>query len=124
MVSNAMRAARKAVESRYTGLCEVVERQHVRDDRTKVTSLKDVIVLSNCPCRLSYSSKKAANQTDTAASIDQTITLFTAPELTIKPGSKVIVTQNGVTVEYKSSGVPAVYETHQEIMLALFDRWA
>jgi len=123
-LDNAMIAARRAIESRYTGLCTVIERQQVKDERTKVTSLKDVTVLSNCPCRLSYSSKKAVNQTDTAASIDQTIVLFTAPEIAIKAGSKVIVTQNGATVEYKASGVPAVYETHQEVMLELFKEWA
>jgi hypothetical protein len=81
--------------------------------------LKDIAVLSNQPCRLSYSSSGTANQTDTVSNIEQTIKLFIAPEIKIAPGSKLRITQNGVTTDYISSGVPAVYETHQEVSLEL-----
>lgn len=46
------------------------------------------------------------------------------PDVVIKAGSKIIVTQHGRTTEYSNSGVPAVYPTHQEIMLTLFNGWA
>ena len=58
-------------------------------------------------------------QTGTAATISQGVKLFVSSDITIKPGSMLTVTQNGVTTEYTSSGVPAVYPTHQEIMLEL-----
>lgn len=116
---DAWKQARKAVESRYRGLCDILEKRKVKDEVTKATILKDIAVLSNKPCRLSYSSSGTANQTDTVSNIEQTIKLFIAPEIKIAPGSKLRITQNGITTDYISSGVPAVYETHQEVSLEL-----
>lgn len=116
---DAWKQARKAVESRYRGLCDILEKRKVKDEITKATVLRDTVVLSNQPCRLSYSSSGTANQTDTVSNIEQTIKLFIAPEIKITPGSKCRITQNGVTTDYISSGVPALYETHQEISLEL-----
>jgi hypothetical protein len=47
-----------------------------------------------------------------------------APEIHVKPGSKLTITQNGVTTEYKNSGEPALFDTHQEIILELFKGWS
>ena len=116
---DAWKQARKAVESRYKRLCDILEKRKVKDEVTKATVLKDITVLSNQPCRLSYSSSGTANQTDTVSNIEQTIKLFIAPEIKIAPGSKLRITQNGVTTDYISSGVPALYETHQEVSLEL-----
>ncbi len=116
---DAWKQARKAIESRYKGFCDILEKRKVKDEVTKATVLKDIAVLSNQPCRLSYSSSGTANQTDTVSNIEQTIKLFIAPEIKIVPGSKLRITQNGVTTDYISSGVPALYETHQEISLEL-----
>ena len=116
---DAWKQTRKAIESRYKGLCDILEKRKVKDEVTKATVLKDIAVLSNQPCRLSYSSSGTANQTDTVSNIEQTIKLFIAPEIKIAPGSKLRITQNGVTTDYISSGVPAVYETHQEVSLEL-----
>ena len=52
------------------------------------------------------------------------IELFISPDITIKPNSKIIVTQAGVTTDYTYSGVPAVYDTHQQIILEFFTEWA
>ena len=114
-----MIVARKAIESRYKGLCTILEKKKVKDETTKATVLKDMVVLGNQPCRLSYSSSGAANQTDTVSNIEQAIKLFIAPEIKIAPGSKLRIIQNDVTTDYISSGVPAVYETHQEVCLEL-----
>ena len=116
---DAWKQARKAIESRYKGFCDILEKRKVKDEVTKATVLKDIAVLSNQPCRLSYSSSGTANQTDTVSNIEQTIKLFIAPEIKIAPGSKLRITQNGITTDYISSGVPAVYETHQEVSLEL-----
>lgn len=116
---DAWKQARKAVESRYRGLCDILEKRKVKDEVTKATVLRDTVVLGNQPCRLSYSSSGTANQTDTVSNIEQTIKLFIAPEIKIVPGSKLRITQNGITTDYISSGVPAVYETHQEVSLEL-----
>lgn len=61
---------------------------------------------------------------DPVATVSQSVKLFISPDVVIKAGSKIIVTQHGRTTEYSNSGVPAVYPTHQEIMLTLFEGWA
>lgn len=117
-------AVRKAIESRYTGSCTVYEYQSVKDPITKITSQQEVDVLTNQPCKLSFKNITSASSTDGAANITQLVKLFIAPEVTIKPGSKITVTQNGVTTDYESSGKPALYTHHQEIILELFKGFA
>lgn len=117
-------ALRRAVESQYIGLCTVAEYGPVKNPITKITRHVESNVLNNEPCRLSYKNIAQANPTGTGTVLIQVIKLFMAPELKIKPGSKIIVTQNGETTEYKNSGKPAIYSSHQEIILELFDGWA
>ncbi len=116
--------ARKAIERMYTGTCTVTERQKVKSGTSKLVTYADSVVLEGQPCRLAFKQSNPAQQTESAASIAQVIKLFLAPEVTVRPGSKVTVAQDGVTADYKCSGVPAVYPTHQEIVLELFERWA
>lgn len=121
----AQKAARKAIESTYSGVCTVIERRDVRDERTKITRKnEEVPVVENQPCKLSFEKLNAVVQTDTAAKLTQGTKLFIAPEIKIKPGSKIIVEQNGTTTEYSASGEPAVYFSHCEYMLELFKGWA
>lgn len=121
----AQKAARKAIESTYSGVCTVIERRDVRDERTKITRKnEEVPVVENQPCKLSFEKLNAVVQTDTAAKLTQGTKLFIAPEIKIKPGSKIIVEQNGTATEYSASGEPAVYFSHSEYMLELFKGWA
>lgn len=120
---NAREAARMAIESTYEGICSIVEYGDILDEKTKITSQGEVTVLEDQPCRLSFETISAASQTDTAANVSQKTKLFLCPDVTVKSGSKIIVTQNGVTTEYSASGEPAVYFSHQEIMLELFRGW-
>lgn len=117
-------AARKAQESLYNGFCTITEHQKITDVRSKLTSFEDVVVLENQPCRLSFSTNTTTNQTKSAADVNQTTKLFISPDITVKPNSKLTITQAGTTTDYTYSGVPAVYDTHQEIILELFERWA
>lgn len=120
---NQMVKARKAIESLYKGTCTVTEYQEYTKPNKSVGH-QEVVVLENQPCRLSFSSSPNTHQTETAAQLVQTIKIFLAPEIRVQAGSKLTVTQNSVTTEYKSSGEPALYQTHQEIMLELFKGWA
>lgn len=121
----AQKAARKAIESTYMGVCTILECRDVRDEKTKITRKnEEVPVVKNQPCKLSFEKLNAVVQTETAATQTQSTKLFIAPEIAVKPGSKIIVEQNGVTTEYSASGVPAVYLSHAEIMLELFKGWA
>lgn len=120
----AKKTARKAIESTYSGSCTIKERRDTKDEVTKISRKTEVSVVEGQPCRLSFEKIAATVQTDTAAAVSQGIKLFLAPEITVNPGSKIVVTQAGITAEYQLSGVPAVYESHQEIMLELFRGWA
>ena len=120
----AMVRARKAIESTYSGVCTVIERRDVRNEETKITRKSEVVVIENQPCRLSFEKLNSVVQTETAAKLTQGTKLFIAPEIKIKPGSKIIVEQNGTATEYSASGEPAVYFSHQEIILELFKGWA
>ena len=121
----AQKAARKAIESTYSGVCTIIERRDVRDEKTKITRKnEEVPVVENQPCKLSFEKLNAVVQTGTAAKQTQGTKLFIAPEIKVKPGSKIVVEQNGVTTAYSASGVPAVYLSHAEIMLELFEGWA
>lgn len=113
---------RRAIESLYSGKCTIVQvGQEVIDPITKVTSFEDVTLCENEPCRLSYQSKGNANITDTVTVVNQTIKLFIRPELVVLAGARVVITQNGKTRAYKSSGESAVYSNHQEIVLEIED---
>ena len=112
---------RKAIESLYKGLCTIRQYDSVFDPITKRTSFAEVVSYVNVPCRLSHKSKVSAKPSDTVSTVAQTIVLFIAPELVVRAGAKVEVTQNGVTKIYKASGESAVYTNHQEIVLEIED---
>ena len=117
-------AARKAIEATYFGTLTVTEMKKGMDAKTKLTKAEPVVTLENQPCKLSFEALKSAVQTDSAANIAQVTKLFVSPDVSIRAGSKITVTQDGVTTDYTRSGVPAVYPTHQEIVLELFKEYA
>lgn len=123
-IQAAQEAARKAIESTYQGTMTVTEHRKMKNERTKLTTYEDVTVLENQPCKLSFERLQAAVQGESAVAVRQVTKLFLSPEITVKAGSRITVTQDGVTTNYTSSGIPAVYATHQEIFLELFERWA
>ena len=54
----------------------------------------------------------------------QSVVLYIDPSVDIPEGSKITVTQNGMTRDYERSGKSAVYSCHQEVPLELFKEWA
>ena len=123
-IQKARQAAKKVIESmHYDGICTVTEHKKVTDDNTKITGYQDVVVLENQPCHLVFKTVNSAAQTESAAAVEQTTDLLISPDIIIRPGSKITVTQEGVTTDYTYSGVPAVYATHQQIVLELFKEW-
>lgn len=105
----------------WTGKCTIYEFEDVIDPVTHQTTQKEVPVLINEPCRLSYNREQSTNIQSGAAVVSQSITLFIRPDLVISPGSVIEITQHGVTEKYKGSGQPAVYCNHQEIILELYE---
>ncbi|MCJ0382328.1 hypothetical protein JY782_18800, partial [Clostridioides difficile] len=106
---------RKAIEMLYRDKCTIVEYQPIKDPVTKRTNNKEVIVLENQPCKLSYKNIVSATE-GKLAKLEQTIKLFISPDIEIKAGSKLIINDK----EYVRSGESAIYPNHQEIILELF----
>ena len=114
---------RGAVESLYEGRMTVFEYLPTKDEETGITSHSEVEVMTNIPCRLSYSDDTAAAESNAVTENVQKIKVFFAPGIYIKPGSKLLIQQHGAIAEYKSSGAPKVYSSHTEVNLEYFDRW-
>ncbi|OOM82324.1 hypothetical protein CLPUN_03250 [Clostridium puniceum] len=125
-LESARKQHRKAIESMYEHICTVFEYQKVKDPVTKLTKSEEVPVLKEQSCKLSYSTVKNATETEKASALQQVVKLFIAPEIVIKEGSKLVVTdtRTNKTQSYKNSGVPAIFSSHQEIVLELFKGWA
>lgn len=119
-----MNLHRKVIELMYEDTLTVTEYVKRKNEKTKLMESEEIVVLEGQPCKLSYEQVTQVSQSD-VASISQVIKVFLAPEVEIKEGSKLTVTTKaGITKEYKQSGIPAIYPTHQEIVLEAFERWA
>ncbi len=111
--------ARAAIESEYRGVCDVTVFSQTKDNETEITRVAEEVVLRDMPCRLSFEGLKSAEQTETAARVSQRAKLFISPEIRIPSGSRITVRQDGSEREFAMSGIPAIYPTHQEVMLRL-----
>ncbi len=107
---------RSAIEWLYKGKCSIFHKEEVFDPITKRTTFKDVSICENEPCRLSQATK-VGEQGDNVAEAEKIIKLFIRPEIEIASGAKATVTQNGRTETFETSGIPAVYSSHQEVEL-------
>lgn len=118
-----MELARKAIESTYKGLCTIYEYVEIGDPDTgeTIVSPEPVPIHENKPCKLSKKTISAADGGEVANTIKYEPVLFINPDIEIKAGSNIVVTQHGVTREYIRSGEPFVYDTHQEIVLQRID---
>lgn len=136
MVMNLFNPLKAAVESLYSGTCTVTATTPTFDEITKQTTNTETTLFADQPCRLSFISAPPSDKlvsfshnlihsdTPRAHFANQQIKLFIDPSLDIPPGSKISVTQNGLTQYFKSSGVPAVYSSHQELELVRLDEFA
>lgn len=84
----------------------------------EVTKYEDV------PCKLSHKTINATSPTGAGAILTKEIKLSLGNEYDIPAGSKIIVTQNGITEAYTRSGKAAMFRVHQEIPLELFRGYA
>lgn len=115
---------KKAIEQLYEDVCTVYEYQSVKNEKTKLTEKKEVVVLEHLLCKISFENTAATVDKQVAAEQEVSVKLFLSPDINIKTGSKIVVTHNGETTVYSNSGVSARFFTHQEIELKLFERWA
>ena len=113
-----------AVQSIWKGRAAITVLEGVLNPANGRTEPTPRTLAEGVPCRLSYTTVKATEPSEGGAVAAQAVTLYTGPNLDIPEGSRVTVTQNGVTRDYERSGTPAVYTAHQEVPLQLFRGWA
>lgn len=111
--------AREAIETLYEDTCTITAYMPETDE-DGITSTAESVICEEEPCRVSFTSLQ--NTSDTMApEQSQEVTLFLSPDLTVPPGCRIDVTRYGAVFTYKSSGIPAVYPTHQEIRLESYE---
>lgn len=118
---NYITAARKAIESQYDAKCDIIEYGNVLVGN--ITKNQEKIKEHDVPCKISFEDIYSNTETDTENKIVQKVKLFIKPELIINPGSKIVVVRKNRIIPYKNSGEPAVYDTHQEIILEPWKGW-
>lgn len=128
MLQNAINAARvkakKALALLYEDACTIYANMPVLDEATGITEYQETALHENVLCRISFGSAAAEAADEAAPEVQQTITLFLAPEVDVPAGCKISVCREGQVTDYCRSGEPSVYKTHQEIKLELFERYA
>lgn len=123
MLEQARAVHRQAIEMMYEGTCTIYEKKGITDPKTKITSQREIPVSEEISCNLSFSKVPPVEKQAEGYKQAQAVKLFLPPEINVKPGSKIVVTQNNVTEVYKMSSLAAVYASHQEIMLDAWDGW-
>lgn len=113
-----------AVHSLWDGKATITVREGVLNEANGRTEPVERVLLEAEPCRISHTTIKTTEPSEEAAVVVQAVTLYIDPSVDIPEGSKITVTQKGVTRDYERSGTPAVYTAHQEVPLELFRGWA
>jgi hypothetical protein len=113
-----------ALEKLWTDKCTVYIYEKTLNENTKRTEFQESALLQNQPCRVSYKTLNSVATRDFAPEIAMQVKLFISNAVTIPAGSKISVTRGDMVMTYKNSGKAAVYSTHQEIPLELFEEWA
>ena len=117
-------AYKKAIQSLWRGRATVTVLDGVLNPANGRTEPQERVTVTDAPCHISHDTVKSTEPNEEAAQVAQSVTLYIDPSVDIPEGSKITVTQNGVTRDYERSGRPAVYSCHQEIPLELFKGWA
>ncbi|WHX37408.1 ABC transporter ATP-binding protein [Paenibacillus polymyxa] len=108
---------RRLLEMTYTGVCRVEGQITYKDPVTGTERPRKGVIFDNQPCALSQASLPSAAQTDTNNDVAYDGKLFIAPDIVIPSGSRIFVTQDGMSYEFQQSGEPFIYPTHQEIKM-------
>ena len=105
------------LEILYTDRCDIYNWESVKDPTTKVTEHKKYLRYENIPCRISFKSITSVNQSTYEPILTQVVKLFLSKDIEVNAGSEIVVYRSGKVFQYKCSGMPAKYSSHQEIIL-------
>ena len=112
----------------WTDCCDIWVRESVVDPETGRSVFQERRLYGDLPCRVSFrlSFETVSGVRDVgeaAVSAGQAVKLFLAPEIVVPPGSKIVVRRRGQEMVFARTGVPAVFEGHQEVRMERFERW-
>ena len=114
---------RQSIEGLYDSFCTIYRYEKKVDEATHETVTVPVLLVDEpVPCRVDISTSDMPPATYSGAepgAMQQVITLFLKPEITIPPGCFIEVTGPNGPNTYEASGKPAVYTHHQEVRLRL-----
>lgn len=113
---------KKFADIMYTDVCNVYNQQKIKVNNK--TKFENVLVIENEPCRLSYDNPKIAVQTESSTNLSNNVKLFISPDIEVVEGSRIEVVREGKPYQFKCSGMPSMYPTHQEIKLELSEVYA
>mgnify|MGYP005957039817 CR=1 FL=1 len=85
-------AQRKALERLWKDRCTVYHRVKVKDPISKLTDSKEMPLLQDQPCKLSFETLTSTNG-DEVATAQQVVKLFLSPDVKVPAGCKIIVTR-------------------------------
>lgn len=114
----------KLLRRLWTDTCTVTNMQEVEDENDHSTSTKEVTVLKDEPCKLSFQTLSTTAKDGVKAELVQKAKLFLTNEVEIKAGSSITVKRGKRVFEYSSSGLPAIFSSHQEIVLEPKERYS
>lgn len=122
MVSN---AHRKALERLWKDRCTVYIQAENTDPSTHLTVFEETPLFEDQPCKLSFETLSATSG-DEIPMVTQSAKLILAPEQEVPPGSRIVVKrfQPKQDFEFARSGIPGVFNDHQEILLEPFTGYA
>lgn len=107
---------RGTLERHYVARADVLEERLVENPLNGLSRPKWVTVLTGVPCRISHLSGDVSGA-DPLPEAGQRVKLFVAPDVEIRPGSRVQVLDDGGGTVYRYAGHAASYDSDQEIVL-------
>jgi len=107
----------------WTDRCDVYVSEQTTQSDTGRTVMQERRLHQDILCRVSFRRGIEAmgvvrDVQGAAMESVQVVRLFLTPDIEIPPGSRVIVRRgNGQTLHFARTGVPAVFEGHQEVRM-------
>lgn len=109
---------RRTLEKLYDGVATITTTVSGEPDEDTGIVANTTTTVADVPCRVSYSNAPTAAAGDgVMAKLAQQTVLFLAPDIAVQAGSLIDVVHRDRELHFTASGVPKIYDTHQEITL-------
>lgn len=108
-----------AMKMLWTGRCDIYNYETYTDE-WGISRSEKVLAACDVPCRISYKTYKrdrAGEQSETVNELAREVRLIMGNDVKVRAGASFVVRQNGEERRFMLAGIPAVYWSHQEVML-------